>query len=124
MVGGSTDPRFEAELNDSLVSGKKSSAHTPNPYKSMLLKSPRAVLRGDTPLSLLNKGKTPLMKNSMLEDFWNKSSNQATPKITSSPQTPLIYNDELNLNDNEWADSVWEESGQENQEVNPSDKLA
>jgi hypothetical protein len=123
MVGGSTDPRFEAELNESLVSGKKSNSHTPNPYKSMLLKSPRAVLRGDTPLSLLSKGKTPLIKNSLLDDFMSRSRDSATPKLTSQSQTPLIYNDELNLNDNEWADSVWEETGLQ-EEANPADKLA
>ena len=123
MVGSSTDPRFEAELNDSLVSGKKSSSHTPNPYKAMLLKSPRAVLRGDTPLSLLNKNKTPLIKNSLFEDFVSRGSNTGTPKLTTQSPTPLVYHDELNLNDNEWADSVWEEASL-HQEQNPADKLA
>lgn len=62
----------------------KKAGVTPNPYKQ-IVSSNKRVSRGETPLSSTARGR--------LEK--------------STPQ--LVYNDELNLNNDEWADNAWEE---------------
>lgn len=107
--GSGATPTPNPELDAALAGKKKASLHTPNPYKAMLSKTPRSVIKGDTPLSSVNRRKTPLLKNVNLEEFSTDEESTKTPKIKSSAQTPVLYHDELNLNDNEWTDSVWED---------------
>lgn len=108
MVGAGAEYTPNPELDAALAGSKKSNLHTPNPYKAMLKKTPLSSLRGDTPLSTANRGRTPLLKNLNLDEF-STDEGSKTPSLKSQAQTPILYNDELNLNDNEWTDSVWED---------------
>lgn len=67
--------------------GKKS-GRTPNPYKKIISEN-FGQSRGETPLSATSKAKVP-----------DKASLQG------------LYRDELNLNNDEWADSDWEQGSQ------------
>ena len=69
MIGSGSNYVANSELDDALAGVKKSNLHTPNPYKALLQRSPRSVLKGDTPLSSINKGRTPLLKNLNLDEF-------------------------------------------------------
>ena len=61
---------------------------TPNPYKRMISES-IGVSRGETPLSTSTKS-----------------------RINARSTTTQVYNDELRINNDDWADNAWEEGSQ------------
>lgn len=68
--------------------GSKKSGRTPNPYKRIIDEN-FVVSRGETPLSSTSKSKQ-----------------------TEKTNIQALYKDELNLNNDEWADNDWEQGSQ------------
>jgi pre-mRNA-splicing factor CDC5/CEF1 len=87
--------------DDSQENGKKSSIYTPNPYKKMINDSTGSS-RGETPLSVSNKS-----------------------KLASKSVNPTLYNDEFNINNDEWTDNSWEEGNNyaSSNGANPYDRI-
>lgn len=83
MMGG--QPLPEDEL---ITDGGKLTKATPNPYKQIIAES-GTTSRGETPLSVNSRAKQT-----------DRSSLQG------------YYQDELNINNDEWADNAWEEGSQ------------
>lgn len=83
IMGG--QPLPEDEL---ITDGGKLTKATPNPYKQIIAES-GTTSRGETPLSVNSR-----------------------PKQTDRSSLQGYYQDELNINNDEWADNAWEEGSQ------------
>jgi pre-mRNA-splicing factor CDC5/CEF1 len=84
MAGGAAG-LYADEVEDRKKTG---TGATPNPYKQLISQS--GTSRGETPLSIHSK------------------------KVVDRERTPLqhMYQDELSINNDEWADNNWEEGSQ------------
>lgn len=103
-------------LGSSLIGegANREKSSTPNPYKNMIQKTPLSSYRGETPLSVHSVRQEPRKSGVYPKNPSVHDSGQATPALSYSGTaggpsgTPLLYNDELNLNNDDWTDEVWE----------------
>jgi hypothetical protein len=107
MIGGETS----IYLDDLNIAKKGSKSSTPNPYKNILVGKTPELHRSNagTPLSLGFR-QTPLGLRTPLSQHQARDAGLLgkRSKMGDGGEVVLEYNDELELNNNEWTDSNWE----------------